>query len=168
MGNKNCFTGRLDVKAFTLIELLVVVLIIGILAAVALPQYRIAVDKARAAEAMILVRAVAEAEKTHYLANGSYTTSMENLVVNVSDSQTKNWEMVLDLANDTDKPVVYARRANTTMNVDCWYIYYTLKDNKLWCGAYNGDVLGNRRCRSIGNGEAQACVQAAINCYLIQ
>jgi len=58
-------------KAFTLIELLVVVLIIGILAAVALPQYKKAVDKARLTERLIQGRALLEAQQLHVIANGN-------------------------------------------------------------------------------------------------
>ena len=64
---------------FTLIELLVVVLIIGILSAIALPQYEKAVAKARASEAVTLFKNVAVAENLYYLSNGNYTRSLEGL-----------------------------------------------------------------------------------------
>ena len=57
-------------KAFTLIELLVVVLIIGILAAIALPKYEKAVWKSRLAEVMINVKTIENCYNEYVLTNG--------------------------------------------------------------------------------------------------
>ena len=64
---------------FTLIELLVVVLIIGILAAVALPQYQKAVLKSRYVQLMTSMKPVYDAWQANYLATGRYTTRFDEL-----------------------------------------------------------------------------------------
>ena len=70
-------------QAFTLIELLVVVLIIGILAAVALPQYQKSVYKSRYTNLKILVQSIKQAEEVYYLANNTYTGQFADLDVEI-------------------------------------------------------------------------------------
>ena len=69
---------------FTLIELLVVVLIIGILSAVAVPQYEHAIMKSRYSTLMSLTETLTEAEEIYFLENGQYTDNFETLAVQPS------------------------------------------------------------------------------------
>ena len=75
--------GKRAQKAFTLIELLVAVLIIGILAAVALPQYNKAVIKARFAEAKSNLQTLGQALQACVLANGDTGCNISQLDIDL-------------------------------------------------------------------------------------
>ena len=77
-------------SGFTLIELLVVVLIIGILAAVALPQYQKAVEKSKIAQALPLLKSVGQAAQSYYLATGNIPTSFDQLEVDIPAGESIN------------------------------------------------------------------------------
>ncbi len=83
---------RRYVGGFTLIELLVVVLIIGILATVALPQYQRAVERSRVATMQPLLRAIASAKASYFMANGSYPRTFEGLDISLPSSCGAPWD----------------------------------------------------------------------------
>ena len=70
-------------RGFALIELLIVVLIIGILAAIALPQYQKAVTRSRMAKMQAMMEEVVKAGKLYYLRTGVYPTSFDDLDINL-------------------------------------------------------------------------------------
>lgn len=95
-------------KGFTLIELLVVVLIIGILATVALPQYNKAVAKTRAAEIVQLLRNLTHDIDLYVLENGYQDVSFSNgnnLPIEISSNTLQKWNCsTLGCSSNTSEP----------------------------------------------------------------
>ena len=148
-------------KGFTLIELLVVVLIIGILAAIAFPQYQVAVLKARYSQLMVMADAIRRAQDAYYLATGKYSLKINDLDITVP----------ADCSLGDSGGAVYCPyfrcvvndgwiNADTLGDVYClmnkdgktlrYRIYMLNRNPRRYCGAKPNDELGKKVCESLG------------------
>ena len=76
-----------NIKGFTLIELLVVVLIIGILAAIALPQYQHTVDKSKFVQLKTLAKAIKDAQTRYMLLHGERSLDLSVLDIDIQGGE---------------------------------------------------------------------------------
>ena len=149
-------------KAFTLIELLVVVLIIGILAAIALPQYQKAVERARVVRVLPILRAISLAQDSYYLANGTYSIDLDSLDISVAHGEKDE-----EISNET-RGVYYGLeggRVNIYKNQHgvVWKNNYVTINafydnaNASYCYTENEDTdFGEKLCSSLGIRESGA------------
>ena len=147
-------------RGFTLIELLVVVLIIAILAAVALPQYRLTIGKTRLMNLVATMNSIKEAEELYYLSNGTYTTNWKMLDLTLTDNcpytnqctTPQGQTFVLKLAGDTTpSAIVGTDLLLPDMSVTTTFDHSGLTgfDSKILCYSNIENTLADKICQSV-------------------
>ena len=143
------------VKGFTLIELLVVVLIIGILAAIALPQYQRSVDKAKYTQAMILVEKIWQAEQIYKMANGDYSVLLRDFETDLpvplrTDLDTSDGDFfVYSWGNCSIHGTGYIRCTISLDNGSAWYFAWPHRTDRR-CWAYpKENARANALCKAV-------------------
>lgn len=155
-------------RGFTLIELLVVVLIIGILSAVALPQYQGAVDKARFSKTYALMDSIVNAQDVYYMANGTYSLSWEDLDIKVGTPRGED-SLYLDVSKG-----LYCYIGGDASYGGCGYsiksgcrvLYLTYwKSRRFNCYASSSCERANKVCKSV-TGKTNYSVVGEDNVYV--
>ena len=144
---------------FTLIELLVVVLIIGILAAVALPQYQLAVDKARFVELQTISAQLSKMVEMYYIANGSYPRSWSDLDITIPGCTDQGAladlvcpKIRIDLNAMHFNGWDSTERSIDPVNHNILYFYFFLNTDRVNAGKFSCNGIterGKRVCKSV-------------------
>ncbi len=149
---KCCFCGSISKNGFTLIELLVVVLILGILAAIALPQYQKAVLRARVAEVKVTLKSLVEAGDLWLLRTGQTGMFPINDELDIQWPESPYWDFDWDDGDNTGlSACAFPKQDGWGNLLVCYTSNRMVTDDlagKWWCSA--SDEQGSRTCQKLG------------------